>query len=71
MTALLPCPFCGGDANPCYRIACDEEHFTLYGVSCARCQIGYRDLDTQAEANQLWNTRTPLTIPPDSGKVNP
>lgn len=59
MTELLPCPFCGGEAE----IRGDSVLF----VQCAKCGTRYGDRyhATEAEAIAAWNTRATTTI----GKV--
>lgn len=54
---LLPCPFCGSEANVCHLISKNEP--TEYGVSCVSCLANKRWYDTEAEAVEAWNTRTP------------
>ena len=57
---LLPCPFCGGEAelNP---------HFYDFLIACSSCGIGTHFYHTKREAIEAWNTRT-NTIPVGNGK---
>ncbi|MCP4493269.1 MAG: hypothetical protein GY820_39095 [Gammaproteobacteria bacterium] len=56
MTDLLPCPFCGGEAE----LSCDEnDHY----VCCKDCcsmgeQYYWKDKDHDKRAIKAWNTRT-------------
>lgn len=59
-TALLPCPFCGGEAaveSPTcgYRVQCVEDGCYTAGPWPDDC--------TEAEAITAWNTRTPDPAP--------
>lgn len=55
MSELLPCPFCGGEAE---ILTAESMHGgNLYGVMCDCC-AGRADVyDTEAEAIAAWNTR--------------
>lgn len=71
--ALLPCPFCGGEAvlteHPPHehgpimkRIMPDfPDHAGSWDASCANCDCGHLR-DTEAEAIAAWNRRTPPAI---------
>ena len=54
---LLPCPFCGGEADieeiPGSPYT-DESY--VYGVGCKECNIGWYE-DTKEEAIERWNRR--------------
>ena len=66
---LLPCPFCGGDADV---IAYDPRLLRpsrnhVYSVSCNECEMMFGwDIDyggrydTEYEAMLAWNTRAPI-----------
>lgn len=60
---LLPCPFCGGEA--------DLEHYTVgtwddpedrYEVDCTRCNASIESQSTEAEAVEAWNKRAETTV---------
>lgn len=59
---LLPCPFCGGEAE-CYEYAHPPENFhqraTLYlwRVRCRSCYLGGDGIRKQSEAIAAWNRR--------------
>lgn len=52
MNELLPCPFCGGEAQ--FNI-----YETTCGVECEKCRIGtaFVLIDDYKQAIQAWNTR--------------
>ncbi len=51
---LLPCPFCGGEANMNRPI----ERVPNIQVACLNCRAGfYRTLTNDTEMTELWNTR--------------
>jgi hypothetical protein len=52
--ALLPCPFCGGEA-----ILRKSKWPKEYAVECVRCYTipGYKYVRTESEAILKWNTR--------------
>ena len=51
---LLPCPFCGGEANMNRLI----ERVPNIQVACLNCRAGfYRTLTNETEMTELWNTR--------------
>ena len=53
-TELLPCPFCGGEANMNRPI----ERVPNIQVACLNCRAGfYRTLTNDTEMTELWNTR--------------
>lgn len=51
---LLPCPFCGGEAE----LHCNSDE-TLYGVYCPSCgaQTAHEGFATDQEAVAAWNRR--------------
>lgn len=59
MNELLPCPFCGGEAE---TLTAESMHGgNLYGVMCANC-AGRSDVyDIEAEAIAAWNSRAERT----------
>lgn len=62
MSALLPCPFCGGedleiDHAPTY----DVHHPDVYEVHCVECSGGGGEGWTEHEAISAWNTRAERT----------
>ena len=60
MAELLPCPFCGGEA---------EIHPAYYGcyVECIDCDASTRVEGFESDAIEAWNTRT-NTIPVGNGE---
>ena len=53
---LLPCPFCGGKAEPGLSIVVDCE----VGITCAGCGASVTDHDgDEGKAMAAWNRRTP------------
>lgn len=57
---LLPCPFCGGEAEACGYNSCDCCGKAWNGqVICQGCGQGVSHYDTDAEAITAWNTRAP------------
>lgn len=59
MSELLPCPFCGGEAE----ILTAESMYggNLYGVLCDCCAGRTDVFDTEAEAIAAWNSRAERT----------
>lgn len=59
MNELLPCPFCGGEAE---MLTAESMHGgNLYGVMCDCCACRTDVYDTEAEAVAAWNTRAERT----------
>ena len=56
---LLPCPFCGGEANldELTPTPYNDQHSTYYSVGCINCGIGFYE-NTEDEAIAAWNRRT-------------
>ena len=71
MVELLPCPFCGGEADtydyeaerniydPITLGYVDTETYTKYGVGCTVCGAMVAEQMSIEKAINLWNTRTP------------
>jgi hypothetical protein len=50
---LLPCPFCGGEADPkevAYTRSDDDHQMTHYNPGCGEC-------GAEAKSVDVWNTR--------------
>ena len=64
-TELLPCPFCGGEAEIVALDAWYKNPFV--GIGCSKCpailaEYGeYKRFNTEAEAIAAWNTRAEQT----------
>ena len=55
MSELLPCPFCGGEAE---TLTAESMHGGyLYGIMCNDCRSRGDVYNTEAEAIAAWNTR--------------
>ena len=66
-TNLLPCPFCGGEANYHMSISRHPEHDYWHGVFCLTCPACIDNFDTEVEAIEAWNTRAERTCHKGSG----
>lgn len=55
MTELLPCPFCGGEAEMLTAESMNGGY--LFGIMCNDCRSRGDVYDTEAEAIAAWNTR--------------
>ena len=53
-TKLLPCPFCGGEADTVGNLGHPHESWL---VTCAACQIELYDFSSLDEAIAAWNRR--------------
>ena len=55
MSELLPCPFCGGEAEMLTAESMNGGY--LFGIMCNDCCSRGDVYDTEAEAIEAWNTR--------------
>ena len=55
-TTLLPCPFCGGEAEMLTAESMNGGY--LFGIMCNDCRSRGDVYDTEAEAIAAWNART-------------
>ena len=55
MAELLPCPFCGGEAEVLTAESMNGGY--LFGIMCNDCSSRGDVYDTEAEAIAAWNTR--------------
>ncbi len=62
---LLPCPFCGGEAD--YLL--DEENEFQFSAICKSCHAGTDSFYETASAGRAWNRRAALTAAPASAGV--
>lgn len=58
MSELLPCPFCGGEAEMLTAESMNGGY--LFGIMCNDCRSRGDVYDTEAEAIAAWNTRAEL-----------
>lgn len=59
MSELLPCPFCGGEAEV---LTAESMHGGyLFGIMCNDCRSRGDVYDNEAEAIATWNTRAERT----------
>lgn len=56
--ALLPCPFCGGEATPAMAM---NMHGTRYYHQCNNCNMQGPDSGTREGRDTVWNTRPALS----------
>lgn len=67
MSELLPCPFCGGEAE---TLTAESIHGGyLFGIMCNDCRSRGDVYDTEAEAIEAWNTRSAGTCEPPYGEL--
>ena len=59
MSELLPCPFCGGEAEMLTAESMNGGY--LFGIMCNDCRSRGDVYDTEAEAVEAWNTRAERT----------
>lgn len=55
MSELLPCPFCGGEAEMLTAESMNGGY--LFGIMCNDCRSRGDVYDTEAEAIAAWNSR--------------
>lgn len=55
MSELLPCPFCGGEAETLTAESMYGGY--LFGIMCNDCRSRGDVYDTEEEAIEAWNTR--------------
>ena len=58
-TKLLPCPFCGGEAEMLTAESMNGGY--LFGIMCNDCRSRGDVYDTEAEAIEAWNSRAERT----------
>ncbi len=54
---LKPCPFCGGFVRVIINPATTEHNKELFRTHCYSCKATLPWVDSQEEAQRLWNTR--------------
>lgn len=59
MSELLPCPFCGGEAEMLTAESMNGGY--LFGIMCNDCRSRGDVYDTEAEAIAAWNSRAERT----------
>lgn len=63
LTELLPCPFCGGEADTMTPEADDMRAAT---VMCMGCYCTGKECETEAQAIAAWNRRASQAVPAPS-----
>ena len=63
LTELLPCPFCGGEADTMTPEADDMRAAT---VMCMGCYCTGKECETEAQAIAAWNRRASQAAPAPS-----
>lgn len=58
MSELLPCPFCGGEAETLTAESMNGGY--LFGIMCNDCRSRGDVYDNEAEAIAAWNTRAEM-----------
>lgn len=66
MSALLPCPFCGGAGHIIPDQGNQYRSNVLYRPQCDRCGGGLGGFDTSVFAIAAWNTRDPSASEADA-----
>lgn len=61
MSELLPCPFCGGEAEYGLTVAGEE-------VYCTKCKAAMPRTTTKEQAIEAWNTRSDRALNKAAGK---
>ena len=64
MSELLPCPFCGGEAEMLTAESMNGGY--LFGIMCNDCRSRGDVYDTEAEAIAAWNSRAERTCHDDN-----
>lgn len=65
---LLPCPFCGGEAEMLTAESMNGGY--LFGIMCNDCRSRGDVYDTEAEAISAWNSRAERTCKIESSYLN-
>jgi len=63
---LLPCPFCGEEAELEFEFVGKDEK-TMRFIQCSKClsRTDYFNEDSVEQASKAWNTRVPTEIEED------
>lgn len=60
LTAILPCPFCGGEAD---TMTPEEDDMRAATVMCMGCYCTGKECETEAQAIAAWNRRASQAAP--------